>query len=155
MEALLEVPQAEELSRAFGGELDCLRAQWVEARVAAGLGDREGAKEGLHAVQSELLAAGLGYDCALVALELAVMHLEDGETAAVKTLAQAIFPLFEVQDVHREALAALAVFRHAAEAEWITREVAERLRDFLTRARERPELRLADVPGLAPERTPR
>jgi tetratricopeptide (TPR) repeat protein len=155
VEAALELPAVADLAREYGGELDCLRVVWVQARVAGGLGDGFAAKTALLVVQAEMLEAGLGYDCALVSLELAVLHLGAGETAAVKALARAIYPLFEAQDVHREALAALAVFRHAAEAEWITLEVAERLHDFLARARHRPELRLADVPGLAADRVRR
>lgn len=144
------LPAVEALAARYGTELDRLRLAWMRARIVGGLGDPASGRAALDGVRAELLRRGLAYDGALASLELAVLCLRCGDTAAVKEVARAIMPLFKAQELHREALAALAVFRHAAEAEWITLEVAERLAGFLMRARDRPDLRLADVPGLTP-----
>ena len=55
-------------------------------------------------------------------------------------------PVFESRDVHQEALAALLLFRQAAEAEEVTLGLLERLSDYLQRARRNPELRFKDEP---------
>jgi hypothetical protein len=45
-----------------------------------------------------------------------------------------------------EALAALLLFRQAAEAEEVTLGLLERISDYLQRARRNPELRFKDEP---------
>jgi len=56
----------------------------------------------------------MGYDAALVSLHLALLYTKEGRAAAVAELAREMIPIFEAQDIHREALAALTVFRQAA-----------------------------------------
>ena len=50
-------------------------------------------------------------------------------------------PIFRAQGVHREAIAALKVFRDAAEQEAATAELARRIVDYLCRARRDPGLK--------------
>ena len=59
------------------------------------------------------------------------------------------WPLFTAQKVHREALAALALFRQAAEREHVTAGLARDLLDFLLRARHDPSLRFDSLPAVA------
>jgi hypothetical protein len=81
-----------------------------------------------------------GYDAALVSLELALLYVDQGRTGEVKELARAMVPIFRAQDVHREALAALAVFLEAASREQVSRELVECLADYLRQARNDPSL---------------
>ena len=74
-------------------------------------------------------------------MELALLHLRAGDLSAVKALAEEIVPLFQAQDVHREATAALLLFQKAVQQEELTVELAEDLASYLKRARENPELR--------------
>ncbi len=83
----------------------------------------------------------MDYDTALVSLELATIFAREGRTDAVKALARHMAPIFQAQGVHREALAALALFRQAAESEEVTADLARRLLDYLHRARQDPKLR--------------
>jgi hypothetical protein len=78
-----------------------------------------------------------------VSLELATLHLEEGRTRLVKELAGEMLWIFKSQNVHREALAALALFRHAALAEKAQAEWTRRLVKYLYRAQYDPGLRLA------------
>jgi hypothetical protein len=86
-------------------------------------------------------ARGMAYDAALVSLELAVLLIENGETAEVRELAEEIAEIFRARDVHRETLAALAVFQAASALDVATADLARDLAAYLTRARLDPELR--------------
>jgi hypothetical protein len=80
-------------------------------------------------------------DAALVSLELAALHAEAGRTAEVKELAREMVAIFKAQKVHREALAAVLVFRRAAVRERVTADLAREVASFLSRARHTPGLR--------------
>lgn len=138
-EALL--PEVRALSSRQGNQLDILRLRWVEARVADGLGRTKQAIEILTQVRGEFHSRRMDYDTALVSLELAAIFAREGNTDQVKTLARHMTPIFQGKAISREALAALALFRKAAETEKVTAELATRLLDFLYRARLNPELR--------------
>jgi hypothetical protein len=88
----------------------------------------------------------MDYDTALVSLELASIYAREGSTDQVKTLGRHMTPIFQAKAIHREALAALALFREAAESERLTAELAQLLLDFLHRARHNPELRFVAPP---------
>ena len=90
---------------------------------------------------SNSLARPWRFDAALVTLELAVVFLRQGRTDMVKTLAIHMAPIFQANGVHREALAALTLFRKAAEQEKATLDLAERLVAFLRKAQHDPELK--------------
>ena len=83
----------------------------------------------------------VGFDAALVSLDLAALYARQGRTDEVKRLATEMVPIFESRDVHQEALAALLLFREAAEAEQVTLGLVDRIVTFLQRARLDPELR--------------
>jgi hypothetical protein len=50
-------------------------------------------------------------------------------------------PIFQTQEVHREALAALTLFRQAAERERVTAAFARDVLLYLRKARNAPDLR--------------
>ncbi len=138
-EALL--PEIRALTAQLDNELDSLRLRWLEGRVASGLGRTKEALAALSQVRVGFVERGIAYDAALVTLELAVVHLEQGRTPEVKTLARQMAPIFKAQGVHRGALAALRLFCEAAEKEAATVELARRVVSYLYRARHNPELR--------------
>lgn len=121
-------------------DIDLVRVLWLEGRIAVGLGFSEQAKLALDQVRVGFLARGIGYDAALVSLELAVLHLEHGEVEKVKSLARQMIQVFGLQEVHREALAALKLFCEAAEREAATTDLARRVRTYLIQARHDPGL---------------
>jgi hypothetical protein len=71
---------------------------------------------------------------------MAVLNAGLGRPEQVKTLARHMTPIFQAHAVHREALAALTLFRKAAEQERITVEFAREVLSYLRRARYNPEL---------------
>jgi len=95
----------------------------------------------LTRVRGEFATRGLGYDTALVSLELAFFYTSEGRTDEVKTLARHMVPIFQSQDVHREALAALTLFRQAAERDRVTVELCEDILNYLRKARHNPDLK--------------
>ncbi len=115
--------------------LDRVRLRWLDARIAAGLGRAEEAEGILREVQIEFFERKMGYDAALVALELATLFADQGRTAEIKQLAIEVLPLFESREVHREALGALILFQRAAEQEHLTVELARQVATFLARER--------------------
>jgi hypothetical protein len=82
----------------------------------------------------------MGYDAALVSLELASLHVREGHTREVRALAHEMTPIFQAQGIHREALAALRLFCRAAEQEEVTVEMTQRMTEYLSRARHNPDL---------------
>lgn len=139
-EAARLLPEVTRLSERQGNTLDAVRLRWTRGRIAAGLGRTGEALGLLMQVREEFIARCIGYDAALVTLELAALHAREGRTSEVKVLAAEMLPIFQAQDVPREALAALAFFRQAAEREAVTADLAGRLVAFLRRARYNPGL---------------
>jgi transcriptional regulator with XRE-family HTH domain len=140
-EAAGRLPEAKRLARLGGRELDLVRLRWTEGRIAAGLGEVGRGAELLSKVRGELASRGIAYDTALVTLELAVLYAGEGRTAEVKALARHLVPMFRNQALPAGAMAALMVFRKAAERERVTVELAREIGGYLVRARKEPGIR--------------
>jgi tetratricopeptide (TPR) repeat protein len=114
---------------------------WIEGKIARGLGQREQAENLLLAARDGFLAEGAAYDTALVSLDLASLYAEQGRVAELKLVAGEMMPIFSSRQIHREALAALAFWRQAVEAEKACLDLMTGVASFLKRARHDPELR--------------
>ncbi len=112
---------------------DHRRLLWLQGVIARGLGQLGPAEAYLLRAREQYAALGLSADAALVSLDLAMVFLQQGKSAEVKRLAQESLPIFQSLEIEREALAAVLIFREAAEAERLTlgilREVSRRLAD--------------------------
>jgi signal transduction histidine kinase len=115
--------------------LDHLRLQWVEGRIAAGLGDHDRARHLLTSVRQTFLAEGNAYEAALATLDLVIPHLAEGKTAEVRDLADELVTVFRNHNVAREALAALLLFQEAARQETATAELAHEVAASLNKTR--------------------
>ncbi|HJX29669.1 MAG TPA: hypothetical protein VJ885_17335 [Thermoanaerobaculia bacterium] len=118
-----------------------LRKLWLESRIALNLGRMEEAEAGFREARERSLADGLCYDTSMLTLDLAALYLREGRTGEVKNLAREMLPIFVSQDVHRQALAALAIFQQAAEMDRATPRLVREVANYLTRARRNPGLR--------------
>lgn len=131
-EAQALLPEVRELSRIYGTRHDRLRLLWVEGALREKLGQVQIAEEALRQVREGFIAAGIGYDVALVSLDLAALYLEEGRTEEVRHLAIETMPLFASRNVQRELLMAWQLFKEAAECDVATlrlvKEVAARIR---------------------------
>lgn len=117
-----------------------LRRRWLLGRIALGLGQSH-AEDLLLEVRDDFAAQSLGYDAALVNLDLALLYTEQGRPADVRKLAEEMLPIFQAQDIHREALAALLIFRRAAAEETVSVQMVRDLAGYLRQARHDPRLR--------------
>jgi tetratricopeptide (TPR) repeat protein len=134
-EAAKLVQKVREVAAEMGDAIRLLRVLWIEGLIAAGLGQTEEALSLLAQARREFTNRNMGYDVALALLEEAALLLEEGRTAEVKALARDLPAIFEAEEVHREALAALRLFHEAAEQERATAEFARRILRYLFRAR--------------------
>jgi transcriptional regulator with XRE-family HTH domain len=144
-EATARLPALRGLTRQLGNKLDRLRVRWLGGRIAAGQGNRDEAQTTFARVLRQFASLGNGYDAALVALELAVLHLEQGRAAEVRVLASEMVWIFHARNIHREALAALALFCRAAERDAASTDLTRRIITYLERARHDPKLRFEDA----------
>jgi tetratricopeptide (TPR) repeat protein/DNA-binding XRE family transcriptional regulator len=135
------LPLIEALAADLRTELDGVRSLWIRGRASAGLGRREEAIAALSRVRRYFLAERIAFDFALASVELATLHLEKGQTRRAQELAAEMVWIFDGQQVHQEALAALALFCQAAREEEASAEWTRRLVKYLYRAQYNPDLR--------------
>lgn len=117
-----------------------LRLSWLEAKIAQGLGEVELAEFHFQTAQAGFIEAGNGYDAALVTLDLAALYFTVGRVADVKRLAEEITPIFEAEDIHREAVAALILFQNAVRVEAASLAMVGELGVYLESVRRDPSL---------------
>jgi tetratricopeptide (TPR) repeat protein len=134
-EAAALLPDLRELAATHGSAQDRLRLDWVEGRVAAGLGDHDRACRLLTQIRRTFLEERNAFDAALAALDLSISHLQEGKTAEVRELADEMVTVFRNLEVSREPLAAVLLFQEAARRETVTVELAREVAASLTRAR--------------------
>jgi tetratricopeptide (TPR) repeat protein len=141
IEAKKLLPATRQLALESGGLLDRLRVLWTEGLVNQKLGQAGLAEAALRRAFSGFTEAEIGYDAALVALDLAGLFLETGRNADARRLAGEMVPLFAARDVHREAVAALVVVKNAMEQDAATLPLVQEVASFLRRARRNRALR--------------
>jgi hypothetical protein len=121
--------------------MNLIRLRWLEGKIARELGQLEDAEAALKEARGAFLSQGIGIDAALVSLDLAVLYAQRGETAAIRHLAAEMVPVFQAGEVHPDALAAILLFRQAAEAEQINRALLDTIATRLQRTTGIPEPR--------------
>lgn len=140
-EAEAVLPRVRELAAETGNRLDGRRLRWLEGKILAGFGQSGAARDAFDEVRRAFEKDKIAFDYALASLELALLLLQENRTAEVRTLAEEMVWIFEAERVPKHALAALTVFRQAAQREKATMELTRRVLRFLERAQHMPELR--------------
>ncbi|HSK80904.1 MAG TPA: hypothetical protein VLQ45_30910 [Thermoanaerobaculia bacterium] len=135
------------LYRSFSDAWTQNRRKWVKGKIVRGLGQADQAESLFLAARDGFIAEGIPYDTALVSLELATLYAEQGRTADLKWLAGEMVPIFSSLNIHREALAALAYLKQAAEAERASLELVRSVAEYLRRAQHDPALRFEGAGG--------
>ncbi len=133
-EAARSLPAVKSMVESADKPLDRVRVVWLESKIAAGFGRRAEAEELLDRVRREFLSREIAYDAAVASLELAVLYLEDGRSAEVRTIAAELAPIFAAQRVARETLASVDLFCKAVQQETVTAELARGWLKELSRA---------------------
>ncbi|HEY9422856.1 MAG TPA: tetratricopeptide repeat protein [Thermoanaerobaculia bacterium] len=131
------------LYRSFPDAWTQNRRKWVKGKIARGLGQVDQAESLFLAARDGFIHEGIPYDTALVSLELATLYAEQRRTADLKRLAEEMVPIFSSLHIHREALAALAYLKQAAEAERATVDLVTGVAAYLRRAQHDPSLRFS------------
>jgi tetratricopeptide (TPR) repeat protein len=135
------LPEIQALAVDLNLELHNLRVRWLTGRVAAGRGRLEEADAALDEVRKEFTTRKSAWDSSLVTLELALVRLRQNRTAEVKHLAEELIWVFTAQRIHQEALAALTLFREAAERDAATVDLTDKIVRYLRKAQSDPKLR--------------
>ena len=135
------VPRAEQLLGQEAAPVDWVRLDWIKARILAGRGQVAEAEEALLAVGAKFLELGRSYDAALADLERATLLFEQSKWAEVEALAADMIAVFEAHEIHREALAALSLFRDAAASRELTKSFLGQLTGYWHKAQSQSGLR--------------
>lgn len=140
-EAVDRLPHVRSLHAKYGNRLDRLRLEWVEARVDLAQGKQDEAEAALERVRESFIRSDVGFDAALVSLDLAHAYAKQDRSEDMRRLAEQMIPIFESRDMHREAIAALLVFQRATEMDRVNVQFVEEVASFLRRSRGNPQLR--------------
>ncbi|HWM93490.1 MAG TPA: hypothetical protein VN493_22200 [Thermoanaerobaculia bacterium] len=124
-----------QMAAAQGNGLSLLRVDWLEAKICAGLGNKEEAMARLDKVCEDFTARKHPYDAALSGLDLALLKLEAGFTTDAKWVAVRLAWIFDSKKIRREALAALRIFYDAAMQEAATVELTRQVIADIERTR--------------------
>ena len=117
-----------------------LRMEWLETRIALRSGRWQEAEHHLGGLLQRFVAAGLGYEAALVMLDLVMFYLELGRRAEICRLAEEQLPAVLALDIHRQAAAALVTFHQAAAGDCVTPALVRDMAAYLRRACKNPRL---------------
>lgn len=140
-QALQLLRQARPVYRERGDRISLIRARWLEGRILKGLGQERHAEEALREARDAMVQEDIAYDAALASLDLAGIYAAQGRARELRELTAEMIPIFQSQQVHREALAALILFRQAVESEQISLALIHQITTFLQAARRDPSLR--------------
>lgn len=111
---------------------------WLEGLIALELSGPADAAEPLEQARRAFETGGFPFETAQVSLDLAGALAELGRGAEVGDLAAATYAFLESNEVHQDALSALAVLRQAAAREEVGRELLRDLARRLNRASSLP-----------------
>ncbi len=134
-EAMQLLESARPLYQRVGDRMSLLRLRWLEGKIAIALGHLKEAEDLLEGVRKEFVELEIGFDAALLSLDLAHIYTLQGRSAEMRRLAEEMLPIFKSRDIHREALAALLVFQKAAEMERVTLGLIRDVSGYLKESR--------------------
>lgn len=108
----------------LGNRMDLVRLRWLEGRIALGLGRFAEAVRALGLARDAFLEQEIGFDAALVSLDLAMVYARQGDTEGVRRTVAEIVPVFQACRVQSEALASLLLLRDATQIEAVLGRLA-------------------------------
>jgi tetratricopeptide (TPR) repeat protein len=118
-----------------------MKLHWVEGQIAFGLGDLVTAEATFQQLRQDLDDAGLGYEAAIISLDLAGVWLRQGRTAEVHGLVAAMLATFRALGVEREAMSAIHMLQEALKRDQVTVEVLRLVGGILRRLQNEPAMR--------------
>jgi tetratricopeptide (TPR) repeat protein len=118
-----------------------IRVRWLEARIAAAIGDPEEAERSLLVVREHFAGEGHGFNAAIACLHLAALYHQEGRFEELREAAGQAVQLFQTHEIHRDALAALLLLQEAITARRLTAETIQRVAAYLQEAQRDPTAR--------------
>jgi len=115
-----------------------VRLTVLQGKLAAAEGDAETAETAFCEAREAFAQDGSAFAFATVSLDLASLYLEQGRMAEVSTVAVEMLRIFEAQEVHLYAYAALRLFAEAAHKGSVTAELVDKLTAYLHDAERDP-----------------
>ena len=146
-EARRQLQRMQPLYGRYAGTLDRIKLRGIEGKIAAGLGDLARAEMLFHEVRRELDDHGLGYQAALISLDLASVCLRLGKQEEVRRLVAGMVATFRAVGVEREAMASLLVLGEAADKGQTTLEMLTLVSSALHRLQRGPGLLVRPEPA--------
>lgn len=114
---------------------------WLEGKIHAAEDEPDEAEAAFLEVRNYFVERQVGFDVAAVSLDLCLLYLKQGRLPEVQRIAAETVELFAAQEVHREALSALILYRDAAVSQRASATMVRRLARYLTQARHDPDHR--------------
>lgn len=130
-EALETLREVKALYRPDEDRVPLLRAKQFEANIALAMGHQALAEKCLLEARNGFVCAGMGAPAAEMSLELASLYLAQKRHEEVRSIAEAVVPVFQCCDLHREVLAALLLFRESVLRESVTAAAVNGILEFL------------------------
>ena len=112
-----------------------MRRLWIEANLLRAERRLPEARLAYERTREAHLASRLHFDAAAVTLDLALTAFEQGDTAAVKRMAEEASVLLTRAEAKQEAFAALSLLLRAVEAETLTLATLEQVRGRLAKVK--------------------
>jgi tetratricopeptide (TPR) repeat protein len=109
--------EGKELYKQFEDTFILLRTAWQEGRLLRDLGYLDGAEEALLRAREGFLQRNLGYEVAVISLDLATIYVKLGQPERVRQTATEALPIFRALKVGRETLASLLQLQQVADQE--------------------------------------
>ncbi|MDP9120588.1 MAG: hypothetical protein M3O15_04345 [Acidobacteriota bacterium] len=137
-EALAVLDRARRLYKQFPDEWTQLRLQWVQGRIARGMGQLSESAHIFRQVAEELRVRDLNYDLLMVLIDLAETMVVSGERASASRLVAEFYPIMATWNLHRYALAAWLFLQQAIEEQQKLDTLFSRLRLYFHRTWHKP-----------------
>jgi tetratricopeptide (TPR) repeat protein len=133
-EAEQSLSETRDLYEAYIDGYTQVRLTWIEGKIAAGLGQVENAERAFISVRQSFLDRGIGYDVAMVSLDLALLYAKEGRMVDLRQVAEAMTAIFAAEGIHREAVSALLLFVEAVRQDQATVELIQEAANLLRRS---------------------
>lgn len=125
----------------FSGRINLIRINGLRARIDLGMGALDSAERGFLEVKQAMKEIGKDFYGALVTLELALVHMQQGQSGQARKEATEAGEVFRKLKVHRELLVAMGVVQRIFEIGAATVTLLESVVEYARRAEHDPELR--------------
>lgn len=120
-----------------------IRLIGLRGKISAARGDLAVAEEALLKTRDGFLAYGdaFAYDAAIVSLDLALLYAKQGRSADLHSTVASMIPIFQTNELHREALAAVLLLQDAVERERVPLALLHELTAYMRGAQRNPSLK--------------